>query len=74
MHHKFFEPPLAKNNINEAIQLQQVAYEFRHEVWHRDAFEAYCDWYYATAAQHRSELASMEKDIPLFDWFNRRNT
>jgi hypothetical protein len=59
------------NDIGEAIQLQQIAYEFRQEVQYRDDFEAYCQWYYATAAQHQEELAAMKNDIPLFSWFCR---
>ncbi|NEQ49308.1 MAG: hypothetical protein F6K11_04125 [Leptolyngbya sp. SIO3F4] len=74
MHHRLFEPSVANKNINEAIQLQQAAYEFRQEVRYREDFEAYCQWYDATAAKHRAEVASMEKDIPLFNWFSRRNT
>ncbi len=60
--------------VGETIQLQQIAYEFRQEVRHREDFEAYCQWYYATAEQHRAELVAMENDIPLFSWFWRRRT
>lgn len=59
------------NTVGESIQLQQVAFEFRREVQHRDDFEAYCEWYYATAAQNRAELAAMKNDIPFFSWFCR---
>lgn len=65
-----FEPSSA--TASEAVELQQVAYEFSQEVQHRQAFEAYCQWYYATAEQHRAEQAAMENDIPLFSWFWRR--
>lgn len=61
----------SSDNISETIELYQVAYEFRQEVRHREDFEAYCQWYYDTADQHRAELAAMEKDIPLFSWFCR---
>lgn len=64
----------APDAVGEAIQLQQIAYEFRHEVRHREDFEAYCRWYYATAERHRAELAAMENDIPLFKWFWRRKS
>lgn len=57
---------------DEAIERQQVSYEFRQEVQHRQAFEAYCQWYYATAEKHQTELAAMENDVPLFSWFWRR--
>ena len=59
------------NNIGKAIELQQIAYEFRQEVQYRNDFEAYCQWYYATATQHQEELASMKNDIPFFSWFCR---
>ncbi len=60
-----------QNDVGEAIELQQIAYEFRQEVRYRDDFEAHCQWYYATAAQHRAELAAMKNDIPFFSWFCR---
>lgn len=61
----------SQNDVGEAIELQQIAYEFRQEVRYRDDFEAYCQWYHATAAQHRAELAAMKNDIPFFNWFCR---
>ena len=59
------------NTVSESIQLQQIAYEFRQELQQRDDFEAYCEWYYAAAAQNRAELAAMKHDIPFFSWFCR---
>lgn len=67
-----FEPSSA--TASEAVELQQVTYEFRREVQHRQAFEDYCQWYYAIAQQHRAELAAMENDIPCFNWFWRRRS
>ncbi|MEA5465767.1 hypothetical protein [Leptothoe sp. PORK10 BA2] len=64
-----FEP--SSTSAHEAIERQQIAYDFSQEVRHREAFEAYCQWYYETAAQHQAELAAMEHDIPLFNWFRR---
>ena len=64
-----FEP--SQNDVGEAIELQQIAYEFRQELQYRDDFEAYCQWYYAAAAQHRAELAAMKNDIPFFSWLCR---
>lgn len=61
----------ASNSVSEAIELQQVAVEFRQEVHCREEFEAYCQWYYATADQHRAELAAMQHDISIFSWFWR---
>ena len=72
MFEQTLEPSLPSTTVSAAVELQQVAYEFRQEVRHREAFEAYCQWYYATAKQHCAELASMKNDIPLFSWFWRR--
>ncbi|MBX2864372.1 MAG: hypothetical protein KTR27_12550 [Leptolyngbyaceae cyanobacterium MAG.088] len=65
-----FEP--SSDNIGETIELQQIAYEFRQEVKHRNDFEAYCQWYYAAAANHQAEYAAMQNDIPFFSWFCKR--
>ncbi len=65
-----FEPSQT-SSAHEAMERQQVTYDFSREVKHRAAFEAYCQWYYETAAQHQAELAAMEHDIPLFSWFRR---
>lgn len=59
------------NSLYDPLTLQQVAYDFRQEVRSREAFEEYCQWYYAQAEQNKAELAAMEYDIPLFAWFNR---
>ena len=67
-----FEPAAAA--ADNTIELQQVAYEFRQEVRHREAFEAHCQWDYAAAQKHRTELAAMENDIPFFSWFQRRRS
>ena len=67
-----FEPTAA--TAHEAIERQQITYEFSQEVRHREDFEAYCQWYYETAAQHKAELAAMENDIPLFDWFRGKKS
>lgn len=56
---------------SEAVELQQIAVEFRQETRHREAFAAHCRWYYETAARHQAELAAMENDIPLFRFFWR---
>ena len=64
----------SQNDVGEAIELQQIAYEFRQELQCREDFEAYCQWYYAAAAQHRAELAAMKNDIPFFSWFCRNKS
>ena len=64
-----FEP--IPTDVSETLELQQIAYEFRRETQYRDDFEAYCQWYYETAAQNRADLAAMQTDIPFFSWFRR---
>ena len=68
-----FKNPIepSSTNVSEAIELQQIAVEFRQEVVGREEFEAYCQWYYATADKHRAELAAMQNDIAIFSWFWR---
>lgn len=68
-----FKRPIepASTNVNEAIELQQVAVEFRQEVHYREEFETYCQWYYSTAEKHRAELAAMQNDISISSWFWR---
>ena len=55
--------------IEEALELQQAAQNFRREVEHRQQEEAYCQWYYEMVRQTRAEAAAMENDIDLFGWF-----
>jgi hypothetical protein len=58
--------------LPETIAIAQVTREFHHEVAHRQAFAAHCDWYKKTAAEHRQELRAMRREINLFRWFGRR--
>ncbi|MEM1254900.1 MAG: hypothetical protein AAGI69_20890 [Cyanobacteria bacterium P01_H01_bin.21] len=64
-----FEP--VPTDVSETLELQQIAYEFRQEIQHRNDFDAYCQWYYETAAQNQADLAAMQNDIPFFSWFRR---
>ncbi len=57
--------------IVEVLQAHQLAHEFHQEVAQREAFDAYCDWYYAIAAQHQQELTKMRGDFNLLGWFYR---
>lgn len=68
-----FKSPIEPSpaSVSEAIELQQTAFEFRQEVHCREEFETYCQWYYATAEKHRAELAAMQNDICIFNWFWR---
>ncbi|NEQ33183.1 MAG: hypothetical protein F6K04_19660 [Leptolyngbya sp. SIO4C5] len=65
-------PNSAEVRFDKTFELQQVAQEFRYEVAHREALEAYCQWYYETAAAHQRELASMQRDVDFFGLFWRR--
>lgn len=59
---------------DEIFATQQVSSEFHHEVQYRQAFEQYCEWYYATAMLHRQELQKMRREFNIFGLFirNRR--
>ena len=57
--------------IEESLQLQQAAQEFRMEVEKRQVEEAYCQWYYDMAQQTQAEAAAMENDPNIFGWFCR---
>lgn len=60
--------------IEEALELQQAAQEFRLEVERRQAHEDYCKWYYETARQTQAEAIALKDDVDLFSWFwNRRS-
>lgn len=65
---------LDSSSQHEPLVLQQIAYDFRQEVASREAFETYCQWYYAQALKHQVELDQMKHDIPLFHWFNRHRS
>ncbi len=55
--------------IEEALQLQQAAQEFRLEVEKREVEAQYCQWYYDMAQQTQAEVAAMENDVNFFSWF-----
>jgi hypothetical protein len=55
----------------ETLELQQIAYDFRREVEHREAFEQHCQWYRDAAAYHQKELLQMQTEVNLFGWFCR---
>ncbi|MEL6777727.1 MAG: hypothetical protein AAFO06_10760 [Cyanobacteria bacterium J06597_16] len=55
--------------IEEALQLQQAAQEFRMEVERRQAHEAYCQWYYDMAQQTQADANAMAGDFNFFKWF-----
>ncbi len=61
-------PPEPDHPVLEAHQLTK---DFYHEVQHRQAFERYCQWYYATASQNQQELQRMQNDFNLLGWFYR---
>lgn len=55
--------------IEEALELQQAAQEFRMEVEKRQVEEQYCQWYYDMVQQTQAEAAAMENDVDFFGWF-----
>lgn len=59
--------------VEEALELQQAAHEFRFEVEKRQAHEDYCQWYYRMVAQNQAELAAMKNDLNFYGWFCNRH-
>lgn len=57
--------------IPEPLQGHQLTQAFNREVRQREAFEQYCQWYAATAQQHRDELHRLRNEFNLLRWFRR---
>ena len=55
--------------IEEALELQQAAQEFRREVEYRKVEEKYYQWYADMAQQTQAEAAAMANDVNFFGWF-----
>ncbi|MGB3492514.1 MAG: hypothetical protein WBA57_07290 [Elainellaceae cyanobacterium] len=71
MHDPLFSQPFFQPSSSELEHLDaaQLTYDFYREVRDRQEFEAYCQWYYDAAAEHRREVESMRNDINIFGWF-----
>jgi hypothetical protein len=57
-------------DVIEYLALHQAAQDFRLEVEHRENLDAYCQWYYQTAAENRATLARMQRETNLLAWFS----
>ncbi len=69
MHELFFPHWQGRSgNAIAAFELHQLAQDFRLEKEARDAFESYCRWYDAVAAQHQQEMAAMAPEPDLLGW------
>jgi hypothetical protein len=55
------------------LETHQFTREFYQEVEHRDQFDRYCQWYYATAEQNRREHQKLQNDFNLLGWFCRKS-
>lgn len=55
----------------DIFAVYQATREFYREVEYRQEFESYCQWYRATADNHRKEYQKMQSDINIWGWFNR---
>lgn len=56
----------------EHLELHQLAYDFKQEQHHREAFSAYCCEYAEMAQKHREEHAEMQSELDLFSYFWRK--
>lgn len=61
----------SSQEVTEYLVLHQAAQEFRLEVDYRQQFDAYCQWYYQTAAENRANLLQMQGEINLRGWLSR---
>jgi hypothetical protein len=64
--------PSVQTEILEAFAAYHVTHQFYRETRSRSEFSAYCQWYHATAAQNRRDLAKMRGELNIFQWFCRR--
>lgn len=64
---------LEVQHVEEILELQQAAHEFRFEVEKRQAHEDYCQWYYRMAEQNRAELDAMQNDVNFYGRFCNRH-
>ena len=67
--------PRSLDNAQDVIEhlvLHQAAQDFRLEVEYREQADAYCQWYYQTAAENQETLARMQGEINLLAWFSGR--
>ncbi len=55
--------------IEEALELQQAAQEFRREVEYRKIEEKYYQWYADMVQQTQTEAVAMANDVNFFGWF-----
>jgi hypothetical protein len=53
------------------LRAHQLTREFHQEVQYRHEFDRHCQWYYATAENHRREVKTMQNDLNLLGWFCR---
>lgn len=70
MHEPLFSQPFYQPNASdlEILEAAQLTQNFYTEVRYRQEFDAYCEWYYDIAEQHRRELESMRNDINILGW------
>lgn len=63
--------PLPQPKHHEIFAVYQVTSEFHQEVQSRQALLRYCEWYDATAEQHRQELQRMQGEPNILGWLRR---
>lgn len=63
--------PAAQSEEEEGFSNYQITHQFYHEVHTRSEFQRHCEWYYATAEQHRQDLKKMRGELNILQWFRR---
>lgn len=72
MEHLPWIKPSLTGPTEELLETHQMTREFHEEIHYRQEFERYCDWYHATARQHRREFNKLQMDFNVLGWFYGR--
>ncbi|MCU0565120.1 MAG: hypothetical protein MUF49_00800 [Oculatellaceae cyanobacterium Prado106] len=64
--------PTPQAEFEEVFSVYETTQAFYHEVQAREAFEEHCRWYHQVAAQNRSDLAKMQSELNIMQWFSRK--
>ncbi len=69
----YARPFPASQTIAEDSDLEAAwaTVQFYREVSDRQAFEAYCQWYYDLAERNRQDLEQMAGEVNIWGWFCR---
>jgi hypothetical protein len=64
--------PSSRPEILPAFAIHHLTRQFYREAQTRLEFQTHCQWYRATSAQNRQDLAKMRGELNIFQWFCRQ--